>query len=132
MGALHTIARVLAVSLIVLAPLACVRFCELRAAVTGADHGATFASALAAAHAPRRGAHVHAQAHAHGGEESRRHPPLRELQKAIAAVTEFVTSPVVVLTLVVLSLAAASRMPWPRHMSLGVPKPPPRPTFALA
>ncbi len=102
--------------MIFLAPMLCVRFCQLKAEV--AAFAPTSLEEVAMHHAP---------GHAHANQ-----PPLNELQQMVISVTEFL--PVLAL-LVALLIAIAARIVHirlPRALTFDVITPPPRVHFARA
>ncbi len=106
----------LASAMIFLAPMLCVRFCQLKAEVA-ASAPLSFGE-MALHHAPE---YVHEHTHAHANQA-----PLNELQQMVTSVTEFL--PAVALLAVLLTVATARivKTRLPRALAFDVITPPPR------
>jgi hypothetical protein len=113
-----------AVWIIVFAPLACVRFCELRAAAERAHAYAVSPSNLALVHLHgRHGGHDHSHTDPAG------RPPLNELKQTMTDVTELLIAPGRLIAIAMVALVLGIDPLLPRRQSLDVPTPPPRSAY---
>ena len=97
-------------AVIFMAPLLCVRFCQLRDVVA---HGTSLTG-------------MAGMVHTHHANDGEHHTPLNELKQMVLAVTEFVPTAMLAIVVIVMALHVVPITRRLRRMALDVLTPPPR------